>query len=96
MCEGASKQSPDPTNSSALGPRPGSEIPGSATDHVQFRAFSVHEITFYYLKVKKYDHGHKNVEWGPIFNRIICGLYICRKLQVHRQSKLGILIINKC
>ena len=53
MCEGASKQSPDPKNSSALGPRPGSEIPGSATDHVQFRAFSVHEITFYYLKVKK-------------------------------------------
>ena len=53
MCEGASKQSPDPKNSSALGPRPGSEIPGSANVHVQFRAFSVHEITFYYLKVKK-------------------------------------------
>ena len=52
MCEGASKQSPNPKNSSALGPRPGYEIPGSATDHIQFRAFLVHEITFYYLKVK--------------------------------------------
>ena len=31
MCEGASKRFPDPKNSTAPGPGPGSEIPGSAT-----------------------------------------------------------------
>ena len=31
ICEGTSKQSPNPKNSTMLGPRPGFEIPGSAT-----------------------------------------------------------------
>ena len=57
MCEGATIPRTQEFYRAGTAP-PVSEIPGSATVHVHFRAFLIHERIFYYLKVKKHDLEH--------------------------------------